>query len=426
MNIPKQTHLDRIATNIPKYFVYTALKGFGFGLFAATWVIYMQQARGLSLSQAALVDVTFFVAAAFGEVPTGMVADTLGRKKSLIIGSMLLTLGLLGWTFAPSLSLILIAYVAMGIGMTFLSGADDAFFYESVQLAGRGGEYARLVGKAGAIFPGALAFGSVASGILASFNLIWPFLASSLVLLIAVVIVLTFHESRIEEKVKEQPRPSYREVLGQAITLMRTRPILLYGMLYLALVPLASFMIEAVFLQPQALALSVPIAGIGVIAMAAQFTGVLGSSWADRLKNRFGENRILYTAPVIIISCLLALAIFQVFPALLFIGVMGFFTAILRPLMLSHIQKEVPDNIRATIISLQSLMFTIVAAVCQPTLGLVADQAGLPVAYFALAGGLGLGLVILLWKSRRHFAGMSQPAVGKPLTAAQFSESPSL
>ena len=84
------TMKSTVASNIPRYFVYTALKGFGFGLFLAVWVIYLQQRRGLSLSQAALIDVTFFVAAAFAEVPTGIVADTFGRKTSLAAGAALL------------------------------------------------------------------------------------------------------------------------------------------------------------------------------------------------------------------------------------------------------------------------------------------------------------------------------------------------
>jgi MFS family permease len=70
-----------VTSNIPRYFVYTALKGFGFGLFVAVWVIYLQQQRGLSLSQAALIDVTFFVAAAFAEVPTGIIADRFVEKR---------------------------------------------------------------------------------------------------------------------------------------------------------------------------------------------------------------------------------------------------------------------------------------------------------------------------------------------------------
>src|SRR6266511_2673612 len=43
--------------NIPRYFVYTALKGFGFGLITAIWVIYLQQRRGLNLTQATIITV---------------------------------------------------------------------------------------------------------------------------------------------------------------------------------------------------------------------------------------------------------------------------------------------------------------------------------------------------------------------------------
>src|SRR5215208_383461 len=98
MTKASDTMKQNVASNIPRYFVYTALKGFGFGLFLAVWVIYLQQQRGLSLSQAALIDVTFFVAAALAELPTGIVADRYGRKPSLIAGAALMTVGLIGWT----------------------------------------------------------------------------------------------------------------------------------------------------------------------------------------------------------------------------------------------------------------------------------------------------------------------------------------
>jgi MFS family permease len=81
MSISEKHQINRFASNISRSFLYTAIKGFGFGLFAALWVIYLQRQRRLSLSQAAFIDVTFFVAAAFGEIPTGIVADTLGRKR---------------------------------------------------------------------------------------------------------------------------------------------------------------------------------------------------------------------------------------------------------------------------------------------------------------------------------------------------------
>jgi MFS family permease len=398
-----QDQLNRqFASNIPRYFVYTALKGFGFGLLGAMWVIFLTQHRGLSLAQASLVDVMFFVAAAFGEVPTGIVADRFGRKTSLMAGSVLLGLGILGWTFAPTLPLIMLSYFGMGIGFTFLSGAEDALFYESIQLAGRADDYPRLVGRAGAIMLGALAVGSAASGLLASINLILPMLVCGLSLLVMLGVVLTLKEPQAEEPSGGPARRSFGAILRQSLTLMRARPTLLYPMIYLALVPIASFITETLFLQPQALLLGVPLAGIGLLVMAAQFTDMLGSNSSDQFKILFGERRIITITPAIILASLMVLAAFQKLPVLIFIAVIGFFTSVIRPLVLNRIQNEVSDEVRATIISMNSLMNTVIAAISQPTLGFVADKSGFPAAYLGFAGSLGVLVLFLFWKGHRH------------------------
>jgi len=392
----------QFAANIPRYFVYTALKGFGFGLLGAMWVIFLTQQRGLSLAQASLVDVMFFVAAAFGEVPTGIVADRFGRKISLIAGSALLSVGILGWTFAPTLPFIMLSYFGMGVGFTFLSGAEDALFYESVQLAGRADDYTRLVGRAGAVMLGALAMGSAASGLLASINLVAPMLVCGLSLLVMLGIVLTLKEPQTKVQSNGTARRSFDSILRQSLTLMRARPALLYPMIYLALVPIASFITETLFLQPQAQLLGVSLTGIGLLVMAAQLTDMLGSNWSDRLRARFGEGRLITIAPAIILASLIVLAVFQKLPVLIFIAVIGFFTSVIRPILLNQIQNEVSDEVRATIISMNSLMNTVIAAISQPTLGFVADQSGFPAAYLGFAGGLGILLLLLFWKGHPY------------------------
>ena len=406
MGIEQQPR-SRFAANIPKYFVYIALKGFGFGLFVSVWVIYLQQRRGLTLAQAALIDTTFFVAAAFGEIPTGVVADVFGRKISMIIGAALLTAGGFAWATVPTMPLIMVAYVAMGIGLTFQSGAEDALFYESLQKLGRADDYTRLAGRAGATFPGALALGSVVGGLLASVDLILPYLASTLVLLTMTAVVLTLREPKSDVKTEAKARKTFGDIFRQSFDLMRERPALRYPVLYLALVPLASWLIESLFLQPQALALGIPLAGVGVLFMLAQVANVGGSAWSDQMKARFGETRLLYSAPVIILGCLILLAALQILPALLLIAVMGFVTSALRPILLTRIQNAVSDDVRATVISMQSLLFTLLGAVSQPTLGFIADRAGLPSAYITLAGGLGVLVFLLLWTSRRYFPVLS-------------------
>lgn len=394
--------MNTFALNIRKYFLYTAVKGFGFGVFAALWVIYLQEERGLSLSQAALIDVTFFVAAALGEVPTGIVADTFGRKTSLVVGTALMALSTLAWIVAPTLLLIIVAYVCLGVGFTFLSGAEDALFYESVQLSGCGEAYTRLVGRVGATMTGALALGSVVSGLLASVALSLPFLTAALSYLLSLGVVLTFKEPRGDVSIPQTPK-AIGQTLHESLAFIRKRPTLRYSIFYLALVPLAALMLETLFVQPQAVALGVPVAGIGVVIMGLQMMNIAGSTWSDRLKNRLGEERILYATPVFIIVSLLLLAALQIFPSLIFVAVISFVTAVLRPLMLNRIQSEVSDTIRATLLSLQSLLGTLVAAIAQPTLGLIADGAGLPAAYIALVVGLSVLLLLLFWQSRAYF-----------------------
>ncbi len=247
------------ASNIPKYYVYTAFKGFGFGLFTAMWLIYLQQQRGLTLSQATLIDVPFWIAAAAGEIPTGIVADLFGRKTSLIIGAGMAGISAISWALAPTLPLIILAYVFMALGITFLSGAEDALLYESIQMMGHGEDYTRLVGRTGALLLGATALGNVVSGLLGSVNLLLPFVGAGLSLIATLVIALTFYEPRSERKADDTPQKSYRQIVRESFSIMRQRPRLRYAILFLTLIPLASFMMETFFVQPQSIALGVSV-----------------------------------------------------------------------------------------------------------------------------------------------------------------------
>jgi MFS family permease len=407
---------DAFASNVPRFFLYTALQGFAFGLITALWLIYLLQRRGLTLTQATIVDVAFWIASALGELPTGIVADRYGRKTSLAIGATLLSVSILAWAYAPTMPLIMLAYVGLAIGTTFLTGAQDAFFYETLERSGRDGEYTRLVGRVSATMLGATALGSIASGLFATIDLITPFLVAGVCLLAMLGVVLTFKEPRSKEGSAWQPAQSYTQVLRHSLALMRARPTLRYPMIYLTLVPLAAVVMETFFLQPQAVSLGVPVAGVGAVVMAVQIVDMAGSTWSDAIEARLGARRAFYAAPVLIISSLVLLGLLQILPALLFIAIIGFVTAVLRPLLLNRIQNEVPDDVRATVLSMQSLMFTFLLAISEPALGIVADQSGLPAAYFGLAGGLSILVLLLLLKSRRYFPAESrenEPATNK-------------
>jgi predicted MFS family arabinose efflux permease len=222
------------------------------------------------------------------------------------------------------------------------------------------------------------------------------------------LVALTFRETQPEPNPGGPGRASYPQILRQSLAMMRARPGLRYPMLYLALVPIAAVIMETFFLQPQAIALGVPIAAVGLLVMAAQLTNMAGSAWAGQIAARLGEGRVLYLVPTLTVLSLIMLAAFQIPAALLFVGLLSFAAAVARPLVLNRIQAQVPDGLRATILSMQSLLATLLVTVTEPILGSVADHSGLPASYVALGGGLGLLVLCLLWISRSYFPQINQ------------------
>jgi DHA3 family tetracycline resistance protein-like MFS transporter len=89
--------------------------------------LFMIQIAHLDALQLVLVGTVLEIAAFVFEVPTGVVADTVSRRLSIILGTALMGLGFIVWGAAPLFVTILLAQALWGIGTTFISGAWEAW-----------------------------------------------------------------------------------------------------------------------------------------------------------------------------------------------------------------------------------------------------------------------------------------------------------
>ena len=390
--------------NIPKYIAYIIFKHIGFGMFVAIWSTYLLQVRGWALAQIALVDATFFITSTFGEIPTGIVADRISRKISLLIGCVLMGLSVLAWLFAPNLILVIAAYLLMGLAFTFQSGAEDAFFYESLQRAERGADYARLNGQLMALSAGGMMLGNVLGGLLGNVRLDLPFLTSAALSFAALGCVMLFDEPRRGAQAHAHA-PSLAGIVRQAMALMRSNPALRTLMLFMPVLAMGSYVAEYVFLQPQARALGVPVAAIGFLQASVQGISMTALTLSSRVAGWLGRNRVIMLAPVVVISGLLLMSAFQVLPVLSCVGAITFASTVVRPLISAKTQGLVPNEVRATILSTSSMMFSMMAGITQPIIGLVADNFGFSTAYAGLAALLALVLGSIFMRGRGHLLG---------------------
>ena len=98
----------------------------------ALWVIYLGD-RGMSFGQIGLLEAFLHLAIVLFEVPTGMIADLYGRKASLLIGNLFSLFYGLFMLISGTFSMFTLAFLSMGLMITFHSGAEQAFAYDTLE-----------------------------------------------------------------------------------------------------------------------------------------------------------------------------------------------------------------------------------------------------------------------------------------------------
>ena len=401
MQTIKQFIVPSYESNIPKFFIYRAL--YNFMLFLPVWVIFLQQKHGLSLTQVTLLDSAFWLTMVLTEVPTGAVADTLGRKQSQIIGMVLATGSILLFGLAPNYLLLILANSLWAIAITFISGADLAFFYDTLRELGRADEYPKYRGRLSAVVMTAIAVSSLFGGLIGEFNLAATFWLTAALTATGIIFLLWLKEPPLEPDPDTGEKMSYRQTLKVAFGAIRQSVGLRYALLYSSLLLLMPGAIQVTFIQPHAMAIGLPIASLGVIALVFRLFQVAGSAYAGKTIQRLGEWRVLVFSPLLIFLGLWAIGSIQSWVGIALFAVTGFFTAVASPAIETMIIRQTPGAVRATILSVSSLLFRLMTTLLEPGVGLVADSFGLASAFVGMAviyGGLML-LLLIFWGRER-------------------------
>ena len=142
--------------------VYTADFFSGLRITDAVWVALLA-ARGFSLWEIGLAESVFHIVNLLCEVPSGMVADLLGRKIALVSGGVLAVTSNLLMAFAPNLFAICFAMALNALYSTLFSGTFTALVYDSLKTEDREDEYLQISANSSQISMLASAQGSLAS-----------------------------------------------------------------------------------------------------------------------------------------------------------------------------------------------------------------------------------------------------------------------
>jgi MFS family permease len=374
--------------------------GFSFAgnlaLWSPIWVLYLQHERGLSLTQITALDAPFWTIAILAEIPTGTVADRWGRKASLLLGAITFSLALFFFGIGENYWVLLLSYLAWPVSAALLSGADSAFVYDSLAMLGRESEFRKIIGRSNAIHSVGFMVGALLGAPLAAAtNLMVPILVSAAIALLGVAAAMAFHEPRHQD---DQPPLPYLQTMRTALRFSLEHPPLRW-MLAVRAMLLAGPLVAIIFTQPFLASFDVPVGQFGLITTPRSLLAIGASLVAYRLATRLGERNLLYALGMASVSALLVLGVWDSLGAFSMFIVLAMCNAITMTITADYINRHSPQRLRATVLSVGQMAFSLALLVAEPSLGFIADRASLQTAFLVagLAAAALIAVVLAGW-----------------------------
>ena len=378
MNLKKQ--LACLYTN---YF-FTGLR-----ITDAVWVALLA-ARGFSLWEIGFAESVFHIVSLLCEVPSGMAADLLGRKKTLVVGGVCVVLYNLLMAFAPNLFFICVAMGLYALANAMFTGTFSALTYDSLKTAGRERDYIKVDAKASIFMKLASALGALASllaGVLTSAGYYLADAAVSAVSALAAAnltepVVTDEQAAREKHILQELPARLRVHILDSLDCLCSSTPARRIIMAD-AVISLPSYL-TSMFVQQRLTEQGWAMEWLFLPGLLAGAAGMAGASLGRRLHPK--RLRALYFGCALLVGTGTLLA--GAAPALLCAAGPVLVQGALSVWFLHSMQRlndAIPSDRRATLISVDSMAYSLLMIPASPLVGLVGD----------LTGQAGAGLCVL-------------------------------
>ena len=349
----------------------------GAGRILMPFLILYFRGLGFSFTQIGILSVTLFLSIFLFEIPTGVFADRISRKYSVIIGQCIVGLTAVGLAFFSNFYIILTLWFLSGIGFAFISGAGRAWAIDNLIATGNEHLKQEYLIKSQSIFFVGIIFapllGTAAYTAIGSYPYLW--FGEVISFWLAALLLLIFAKEHFIPK-KKSLKVSYKIVLEDAkegfkfISTHTTVLFLVLGSL------LSAFMfLGADGWQPALETLLIPTTTLGLTYSASGVVGMV-VPFASKL---FKKMKVHYALSIILLLKMLLLFLFVLLvPGAYFYGVViflitGALVMMKDPLWNEYFHSFVNSKNRATVDSISNMLHSFIIAITSLLGGLLMD-----------------------------------------------------
>ncbi|HZS77802.1 MAG TPA: MFS transporter [Ktedonobacteraceae bacterium] len=361
---------------------------------SAIWVIYLAS-HGFSPLMIGLFETIFHIAKFVAEVPTGIFADLVGRRKSLIL--CCITNAISSFLFlVPSVPLITLSFVLSGFSYAFRGGSQEAILWTiagHAEPTNQAGRYSKLVSRMFLLGLVGEIVGTASGGFLGNILVILPFLCAGIATLLGIIPLLFIPEQRGIAEHEERPHPLVH--FGRGLRAVWQKPTLLNWLLIDALAESCwqtIYFYYQLYLHGLGLSLSL----IGLTIALSTLTNFLFTAIAPYIMRVLPSRWLVPTFVLVEIAGLFCMSL--PWPAVDLFGYLILFqasVAVLAPATSTYINEHCPEAQRATIFSLQTGLFSAAMIVLFPLFGLGIMQVAYSTVYLWTLLALALGSIVV-------------------------------
>ena len=361
------------------------------------WVLYLTYCN-MSLLQIGLLEGIYHITSMICEIPSGAWADLVGRKRSMLISRVCITISCIIMLFSRKFWGFALSFIIQALGNAFTSGSEEALVYDSLKCIDKEDDFIKVNGRLNMLIEVSQAIATVVGGVLAEYSYVWCYVACVVIALLSLVPVVFMTEPPILEErteqltgmalVKNHFKVSY-QVLNNDVRIMK---IIVFYSLIFASHALLFFYSQQYFYDSGYNKIQ-----ISIVFLFAGIISCLGALASDYLYQKL-DVKIAFLSAVVIALTMVCYGLNIPILAVVVFIISNFFNAVLYPVESECLNRLIPSEQRATLISINSMFFSIMMIVMFPIAGMLADVWNLPIVL------MGIGIVVLcftlIWEKK--------------------------
>jgi MFS family permease len=337
------------------------------------WVAILA-ARGFSLVEIGFVEMVFHITSLLFEIPSGVLADVFGRKKMLIVSTIMQMLGCLVMIVSNNLLLVCVSISFFAISYNFASGTGDALAYDSLKHVNRQEEYAKYESNQLVIYRLCEGISTLCAGLALLIGYRLAYSTSLLTGMIQFIVLASLTEvGKKEERKHQQVLSSMKSEMitcfMESLTFLKSAKkaiALMFGNSFVGAIDILLLF----FLQAKLPETGIPDMLLGVALFVMQLGGVIGARVILRCKKMSYRTIFAVATMLVILGVILEHS-----GVALVMTSSGFITALsddaLQVRTNTKLQDMFPSEQRATLISMESFTFSVIMIVLSPLAGIL-------------------------------------------------------